>query len=194
VTREQGFWSHVVRDPETDCWEWTAGHAGNGYGMFRIWGRNIGAHRVAYILVTGPVPDGLELDHLCRNRGCVNPAHLEAVTHAENSARSPVTAQAVNRRKTHCKRGHEFTPENTLILSGKYRSCRACAKRRSEEWGRTHSRAGIPKTDAQKAYQAAYYQAHKEERRRYNAEYHQRKNNTAREGATWAELVKAMEA
>lgn len=69
------------------CWEWTGGRDGNGYGRIRVGGRQQGAHRISYELFVGPVPTGLELDHLCRLRHCVNPGHLEPVTHAENMRR-----------------------------------------------------------------------------------------------------------
>ena len=89
------------------------------------------AHRVAYELTNGPIPDGLELDHLCRVRHCVNPSHIEAVTHRENTLRGtgPIPHRA---RQSHCKHGHEFTPENTYRLPNGCRHCRTC----SIEWTR----------------------------------------------------------
>lgn len=115
------FWSKVEKT-ET-CWLWTGGTARNGYGSF--WdGNRIGrAHRYAYELLVGPIPEGLQLDHLCRVRLCVNPAHLEPVTQQENIRRAMVS-------RTHCKRGHEFTPENTVWLNAKHRRCRKCAYER----------------------------------------------------------------
>lgn len=113
------FWTRVER---TDtCWLWTAPCDREGYGRFA--GRN--AHRVAYEALVGPVPHGLELDHLCRVRECCNPSHLEPVTHAENVRRGDSPA-ALNMAKTHCIHGHEFTEANTRIATDGHRKCRAC--------------------------------------------------------------------
>gem|GEM_PF-2516826 len=111
---EELFWSHVAKSE--GCWEWTAGRARGGYGSTTLRrsstrrGRTYGrmAHRVAYELLVGPIPPGLTLDHLCRNRGCVNPAHLEPVTLQENIMRSPNAVAAVNARKTHCPHGRPY--------------------------------------------------------------------------------------
>lgn len=112
------------------CWEWTAAKS-KGYG--RVWhnGRWLRAHRVIYELLVRPVPEALQLDHQCRNRGCGNPRHQKPVTGAVNNARSE-SASAQNARRTHCRRGHEFTPENTRNRQGsrKERTCRACSQMR----------------------------------------------------------------
>lgn len=117
------FWSKV--DKSENCWEWT-GAKNNGYGMF--W--NCYAHRLAFHHLVGPVPADLELDHLCRNRSCVNPEHLEAVTGKENLMRSE-SFVAINAQKTHCPKDHPYEGENLWIVrSGKRigkRECRACA-------------------------------------------------------------------
>lgn len=119
-----------------ECWVWVGHKKPDGYGRLSINGRMKYAHRVAYEILVGPVPHGMELDHLCRNTSCVNPAHLEPVTHRENILRG-VGMGGVNARKTHCKHGHEFTEDNTIILkSSGWRICAICekvrAKRRNE--------------------------------------------------------------
>ncbi len=98
------------RGHETPCWVWDRGLDGYGYGRMR--GRR--AHRVSYELHVGPIPEGLDLDHLCRVRNCVNPAHLEPVTRAENVLRG-VSRPAENARKTHCIHGHALTPDNVYV-------------------------------------------------------------------------------
>lgn len=117
---EQAFWSMVDKSGDGGCWLWEGAQNGGGYGRFK----NEIAHRYAYTVVVGPIPEGLELDHLCRVHGCVNPSHLEAVTHKENILRG-VGWGAQNKRKTHCKRGHEFTEANT-VREGRSRRCRTC--------------------------------------------------------------------
>lgn len=110
------------------CWLWTASlFQGTGYAQFNYGGGKMGtAHRWSYIHHIGPVPDGLHLDHLCRVRHCVNPAHLEPVTQRENTLRG-MSFAAQRARQTHCKRGHEFTPENTYRgPTQTARQCRTC--------------------------------------------------------------------
>lgn len=112
---------------ESGCWMWTGGAAGpdRSYGAFRIDGRLHRAHRISYEWANGPIPEGLHIDHLCRLPLCVNPAHLEAVTPAENNRRG-FSPPALNALKTHCPRGHEYDAANTHVSPDGKRRCRAC--------------------------------------------------------------------
>ncbi len=131
------FWARVDRSPD-GCWLWKGGHFNNGYALISIERRPKGAHRFAYELLVGPIPDGLQLDHLCRVRGCVNPKHLEPVTPRTNLLRG-ATKAAANAAKTHCMHGHEFTAENTVIMKSGSRSCRECGRIR---WRSYHPPTG----------------------------------------------------
>lgn len=124
---EARFLAKVVKMP-VGCWVWTAVKNKAGYGMFK-YDKLRSAHRVSYMHFVGPIPEGMVIDHLCRNRSCVNPEHLEAVTATTNWERGFGPA-LINREKTHCKHGHEFTPENTIPNSSGGRQCRTCSQKR----------------------------------------------------------------
>ena len=116
------FWAKVVK---TDgCWHWTGGTAGAGYGTFWNGHKQEYVHRFSYELVKGPIPEGLTIDHLCKNTRCLNPDHLEAVTLRENVLRGDTFA-ARHAARTHCPQGHEYTAENTYRSTGS-RVCRTC--------------------------------------------------------------------
>lgn len=125
------FWDKV--QPTGFCWEWTAYRDRKGYGRSHLDGKSMAAHRVAYTLLVGPIPAGLTLDHLCRNKGCVNPDHLEPVTVGENSIRShELTSSEV------CRNGHVYADEGNELfvkMGAKlaHRRCRQCILVRSHE-------------------------------------------------------------
>lgn len=115
------------------CWEWTAGKTKQGYGGFHpTKARMVLAHRYAYELLIGPIPAGLVIDHLCRNRVCVNPAHLEPVTTGENTRRG-FSVSTWNRIKTKCPADHPYSAENTYVSPKGSRICRACARDRDRQ-------------------------------------------------------------
>lgn len=125
------FWTKVDKDGPNGCWLWTGSKGTGGYGMY-AWTRNPGekrfsrgAHRLAYMALVGEIPDGLDIDHLCRVRHCVNPAHLEAVSTRTNLLRGN-TFQAKNAAKTHCAHGHPFDLLNTRWSPRGQRRCIEC--------------------------------------------------------------------
>lgn len=114
-------------DATSGCWQWTAATT-NGYGRVKWNGVLHLAHRLSYEHYVGDIPDGLELDHLCRNRGCINPAHLEPVTRRENILRG-VSPPALGARVTYCPNGHPYDEANTYTRPGGGRTCRKCKSR-----------------------------------------------------------------
>lgn len=137
----ESFWARVDKSPASGCWHWT-GRLDRGYGTLNFSYRKTRAHRISYLLAYGSVAEGMVLDHLCRNRKCVNPDHLEAVSNKENILRGQAPS-AQNKLKTHCKRGHELSGDNLIVAKGgKIRACRAC----KAAWAREKRAANGVKT------------------------------------------------
>ena len=135
------FWEKVTQT--SNCWIWTSTVDRHGYGRFYTGGspRIIGAHQFAYQILIGPVPQNLELDHLCRNPLCVNPWHLEAVTHKENLQRGKMPYGT----PTHCQRGHPRTQANTFTKPKGKRECLTC--RRNRQYVYNHPSGHIAAVD-----------------------------------------------
>lgn len=140
-TPEERFWSKVDKNGPIPayaphlgpCWVWMGSRSQPGYGTLKIGGRNGKprlAHRLAYEWLVGPIPEGLVIDHLCRVRACVNPAHMEPVTTLVNSRRGVSFMGS----KTHCPRGHEYAGQNLSLSRTGKRECRECMRRRSREF------------------------------------------------------------
>lgn len=128
------FWVKVRSNPNTGCWEWIGQTSPTGYGVFKFSSKMRRSHRVAYEVLVDLVPDGLVLDHLCRVRNCVNPAHLEPVTQAENVRRG-VTPPRKGRElkpRTHCPQGHPYDEANSYVRGNGRRMCRACMRIRKQ--------------------------------------------------------------
>ena len=158
TSAEERFWKKVDRSGGADaCWPWRGGYASNGYGSFTpVKGLPpVRTHRFAYEMAKGPIPAGLVIDHLCRNKACVNPEHLEAVPQGENIRRGsgPRITRARHATKTHCIRGHAFTPDNTYIKPNGSRACKACKAASSRR------RAATPEGRARNAAATARYRA-----------------------------------
>lgn len=120
---EERFWENVIPEPNSGCWLWVGYNQPLGYGRFRVKGRKTLAHRFSYELHLGCIPNGMVLDHLCRNPSCVNPEHLEPVTQKSNSLRGLRNQFFLN---DYCANGHEYSEENTRVSKDGSRICRKC--------------------------------------------------------------------
>lgn len=151
------LWRRVQRGGPNDCWLWLGADNGNGYGVIGLGGRNRGqgyVHRVAWELERGPIPNDLEIDHLCRTRNCVNVRHMALVTHRENNLRG-MTMSGIAARKTHCPAGHPYDETNTYHPPGAptNRMCRACLKIREAK--RPRRRKGESTAEALERHRSA---------------------------------------
>jgi hypothetical protein len=146
VTAEDIARFHAKVDKTDGCWPWDGTVHSSGYGRFWFHGRTIAAHRFAYEINFGRIPDELRIDHRCHNedlecsggsgclhRRCVNPAHLEAVTPRENTLRGRGIA-AIEAKRTHCPQGHPYSAENTHIQRNGSRVCRTCKRAQCARW------------------------------------------------------------
>ena len=131
-TEHERFWSKV-ESGDNGCWIWSSAITQAGYGQFHYKSRTVYAHRFAYEQIYGGIQEGMDIDHLCRNTKCVNPRHLEAVTHKVNLQRG-IGLTANNKRKTHCKRGHELNGKNIYESQLPWRICRICDLMRSKKF------------------------------------------------------------
>ncbi len=132
---EQIILDRSMPEPNTGCWIWLKGLMPAGYGCFGYKGKTVLAHRISYEVAKGPIPKGLQIDHICRVRCCVNPDHLRCVTIRENVL-CGIGVAAQNLAKTHCRRGHEYTPDNTFSIPSnpRGRRCRECNRIDNMEW------------------------------------------------------------
>ena len=130
MSAEQRFFDKVAPEPNSGCWLWCGTGTMGGYGQFWDGGKLVLAHRWAYTYFTQEVPEGLDLDHLCRVRCCVNPAHLEPVTRKENCRRAPTSP--LNR--DHCINGHPYNEKNLRIAVAGDRRCRECKNQQDREY------------------------------------------------------------
>lgn len=122
------FMDKVSPEPNSGCWLWLGGTNGDGYSNFGMNGGSVRGHRWSYEYHIGPIPEGLQIDHLCRVRCCVNPHHLEPVTNQENARRGAAcgTFGTHSRSRTHCPYVHPYSEENTYTRKNGTRRCRAC--------------------------------------------------------------------
>jgi hypothetical protein len=133
------FWEKVDRRADDECWPWIAGTTVDGYGALAIGTpsrRYVRAHRFSLMLHLGMFDRRLLVLHDCDNPSCVNPAHLRLGTQFDNMRDMSAKGRGAGQKLTHCKYGHEFTPDNTLISGPGWRACKTCSRERSREWDR----------------------------------------------------------
>lgn len=164
----------IERIPESGCWIWMGALTNNGYGRAKRNGKTVVAHRVVHEALAGNIDEGMTLDHLCRVRCCVNPAHMEVVTPRVNVLRGE-TVTAKNAAKTHCKRGHPLEGDNLFVRKDGRRRCRACERA---------SQKRFKSKPEQKAKHAAYERAKRKELKMKQPQFKQ-----ARQGDVFVERL-----
>ena len=145
--QSERFWTYVDKTNIGGCWEWIGALGAGGYGLYHIGNGQrtfpsiAVAHRIAYFLMRGSLPVDLTLDHLCRNRKCVNPDHLEPTSNRENILRG-VGATAINAKKQTCPKGHLYTGDNLYVRPPGFRVCRECQRRANQILRQNRRRKG----------------------------------------------------
>ena len=138
--QESRFWARVDKRGPNECWEWTGGRKGHGYGQVFFNSKNMRTHRLSWVLKNGPIPPDLYVCHRCDNPPCVNPEHLYLGTQKQNIREAQEKGRLYNHYKdrTHCKSGHLLSEENTVIgrdgRQNSYRQCRICFRKMHKEW------------------------------------------------------------
>ena len=128
ISTAERLWLKVQKTDS--CWLWTGGTNNYGYGLFWHNKKMRLAHRVAYETINGFIPEGMQIDHLCRVRQCVNPSHLEVVTSKVNTSSGKGLA-SINAKKTHCPQGHSYSGDNLFLDNRGFRNCRECHRIKS---------------------------------------------------------------
>ena len=165
------FWNKVEPEPNTGCWLWSGADKRNGYGQITISGKKLSVHRLAFTVLSGAIPAGLDLDHLCRVRCCVNPEHLEPVTRQTNLLRGQ-TYPARNAAKATCPKGHAY---DRLVRRGDGsvgRGCRVCSRETNGKYRKNNAE----KVAARKL---AYARANREKVNAYHRAYYLKQKETA---------------